>query len=420
MSILIAPPPNNKGLSKEEVINQLGNKMIKVIELFAGVGSQTTALNNIGVKHEVVGISEIDKFALKSYNAIHGDTPNFGDISKVFSLPKADLWTYSFPCQDISIAGKRKGLEKGTRSNLLYQVKRLLDISERPKYLLLENVKELVGKKFKASFDNWLETLSAMGYTNYWKVLNAKDYEIPQNRERVFCVSILGEHEPFEFPEEKELKIRLKDILEDEVDEKFYLSNKQINNFIKNGNGNCNPSGKGMNGNVNCKDISNTLTTNKGEGQKILVPTLDFVGGFGTNRIKDGKSLSRNFREGNRVYSSNGLSCCIKANGGNLGGASGLYQVEPKIIQKARGYNKGGAHKISPSITASSWQENNFLSYKFRIRRLTPKECWRLMGFRDEAFYKAEAVCSNSQLYKQAGNSIVVKVLESIFKNMFY
>ena len=157
-------------------------KPLRLVELFAGIGSQTQALKNIGVPHTVVGISEIDKYAITSYMAIHGETKNFGDICKIESLPAADLWTYSFPCQDISVAGKGAGIKEGTRSGLLFEVERLLNVANEqgtlPKYLLLENVKNLVGKKFRADFDSWLSFLSGLGYTNYWQVLNSKDYGI--------------------------------------------------------------------------------------------------------------------------------------------------------------------------------------------------------------------------------------------------
>ena len=200
---------------------------LRLIELFAGIGSQTQALTNIGVPHTVVAISEIDKYAIQSYEAIHGKVNNLGDIKRIKALPSADLWTYSFPCQDISVAGKGAGIKEGTRSGLLFEVERLLNIANEegtlPKYLLLENVKNLVSKKFKADFDRWLDFLSALGYTNYWQILNAKDYGIPQNRERVFCVSIRGEHSPYKFPEKQELKLRLRDMIDEVVDEKYYL-----------------------------------------------------------------------------------------------------------------------------------------------------------------------------------------------------
>ena len=168
--------------------------MLKVIELFAGIGSQHQALKNIKVEHEIVAISEIDKFCIQSYEALHGKVLNLGDICKIDELPKADLWTYSFPCQDISVAGKLAGIKDGTRSGLLYQVERLLlkakETNTLPKYLLLENVKNLVSKRFRADFEEWLRFLSELGYDNKWQVLNAKDYGIPQNRRRLFVVGI--------------------------------------------------------------------------------------------------------------------------------------------------------------------------------------------------------------------------------------
>lgn len=210
---------------------------LRLIELFAGIGSQTQALTNIGIAHKVVAISEIDKYAIQSYEAMHGIANNLGDIRKIEELPDADLWTYSFPCQDISVAGKGAGIKEGTRSGLLFEVERLLRVASEkgtlPKYLLLENVKNLVSKKFKADFDKWLDFLSELGYTNYWKVLNAKDYGIPQNRERVFCVSIRGKHEPFVFPKPKKLTIRLRDMIDETVDERFYLKESTIRSILR-------------------------------------------------------------------------------------------------------------------------------------------------------------------------------------------
>lgn len=209
---------------------------LRLIELFAGIGSQTQALTNIGIAHKVVAISEIDKYAIQSYEAMHGKANNLGDIRKIEELPDADLWTYSFPCQDISVAGKGAGIKEGTRSGLLFEVERLLRVASEkgtlPKYLLLENVKNLVSKKFNADFDKWLDFLAELGYTNYWKVLNAKDYGIPQNRERVFCVSIRGKHEPFVFPKPKKLTIRLRDMIDETVDERFYLKESTIRSIL--------------------------------------------------------------------------------------------------------------------------------------------------------------------------------------------
>ena len=423
--------------------------MLRVFEAFAGYGSQSIALRNLGIEYKVIAISEIDKYAIKAYEAIHGPANNLGDICKInpSDIPDHDLFTYSFPCQDLSVAGKQAGLGKGTRSGLLYECEKIIE-AKKPKYLLLENVKNLVGKKFKPQFDEWLKYLEGLGYTNYWQVLNAKNYGVPQNRERVFVISISGEHKSYEFPKPIPLDKCIADILEDEVDEKYYINKSfhstltTMQNKTKEPNilceGNINPSGKGMNGNVfNSRGISPTLTTNKGEGQKILIPQatkkgyiemdlpgvcdlsypnsktrrgrvqeggkvsptltatsqdicyiepkLDFVGGIGDKDwAGDGKKLSKNYPQGNRVYSSEGIACSQTSNGGGLGGPTGLYLTD------------------------------------YRIRKLTPRECFRLMGMRDDDIDKIQqAGISNTQQYKMAGNSIVVDVLEAIFRNLF-
>lgn len=174
---------------------------IKVFESFAGIGAQAAALRNIGVDYEVVGISEIFKPAIKAYELIHGPVNNFGDITKIdpTTLPYIDLFTYSFPCQDLSCAGLGKGINSETRSGLLWECKKIID-AKKPTYLLLENVKQLVGKKHIDDFNKWIAYLDSMGYNTYWKVLNAKDYGHAQNRERVYAVSILKEaDEGFDF-----------------------------------------------------------------------------------------------------------------------------------------------------------------------------------------------------------------------------
>lgn len=212
------------------------SKKLRVFEAFSGIGAQRKALERLGIEHDVVAISEIDKYAIKSYEAVHGKTNNLGDISKlkVGDIPDHDLFTYSFPCTDISGAGLRKGFDEGsgTRSALLWECKKVIE-GKKPKYLLMENVKALVSKKFKPTFDKWCEWLEGQGYTNYWQVLNARDYGIPQNRERVFMISILGVHEPYIFPEKQESHIRLKDVLEKEVDSKFYLKDDKVKQFLK-------------------------------------------------------------------------------------------------------------------------------------------------------------------------------------------
>lgn len=207
---------------------------IRVFEAFAGYGSQSMALRRLGIDFEVVGISEIDKYAIQAYMAVHGDTANYGDISKIdwSSVPDFDFLTYSFPCTDISTAGQQKGLAEGsrTRSSLLWECRKAIE-AKRPKYLLMENVKNLVSKKFTPYLKEWIIFLEGQGYSNYTKVLNAKDFGVSQNRERVFMVSILGEVS-FHFPKPFTLEKRLRDVLEKDVDESFYLSEKVVNTLL--------------------------------------------------------------------------------------------------------------------------------------------------------------------------------------------
>jgi len=558
---------------------------LRLIELFAGIGSQTQALTNIGVPHTVVGISEIDKYAIQSYKAMHGEVTNFGDIREIKSLPDADLWTYSFPCQDISVAGKGAGIKEGTRSGLLFEVERLLiTASEKgnlPKYLLLENVKNLVSKKFKADFDRWLYFLSSLGYTNYWQILNAKDFGIPQNRERVFCVSIRGEHEPFKFPEKRELKLRLRDMIDEVVDEKYYLKESTIRSIINSSfNSRRDSIRKG-------DDVAYTILARDFKGPQ-CVQVGEVVGGK-WDKMHD---ISR------RVYEPDGISPTVHCQqGGNtelkiaenfvLGGGKedpvivamrgrnpdnpsdrtkgapleqrleaneqGIcnslttVQKDNLVMEKKRGskeyvarrykefieekgyipemfvaYNKQEVADIAPTITGqcscpsgssavlkletddvkvlapNNWghkagdgtatrerretdivpalqanagqtqqsylkikvatkqgyekaEEGDYVNITFpssktkrgrvgkgiaqtltcgdgnaivtenvRIRKLTPRECLRLMGWNDEQIDKIAAVnVSATQQYRQAGNGIVVQVLEFIFKALF-
>lgn len=334
---------------------------MKVLSLFSGIGAFEKALDNLQIPYELAGFSEIDKYAVKSYCAIHGvdESMNLGDITKIDekALPKdIDLITYGFPCQDISLAGKQKGLfhDDGskTRSGLFFEALRIIEAT-KPKIAIAENVKNLTDKKFKEQFALVLESLNEAGYNNYWKVLNAKDYGIPQNRERVFIISIRKDIDKgYEFPEPFPLQLRLKDMLDAEADEKFYLSNNRTSGS---------PTEQRLE--PNTKGLCNTLTTVQ-KDNLVAEPV---------NPMPDG--TCRTIK--NQYYKTS------QANYERTGSMG------------ATGVNTG-----------------------LRIRKLTPKECFRLMGFDDEDFYKAEAVNSNTQLYKQAGNSIVVDVLEAIFTNL--
>jgi DNA (cytosine-5)-methyltransferase 1 len=219
------------------------DKPIRLIELFAGIGSQAKALERLGLQFEHYRICEFDKYAVCAYNAIHGTDFEPSDITKLkgdeLGICDTDdfcyIMTYSFPCQDLSKAGKGRGMGKnsGTRSGLLWEVERLLDeVDELPQVLLMENVPDVIGTKNAKHFYLWLEKLESLGYHNYYRVLNAKDYTIPQNRERCFMVSILGDYF-YEFPEGVTLKLRLKDMLEENVPEKYYISRKAADGLMR-------------------------------------------------------------------------------------------------------------------------------------------------------------------------------------------
>ncbi len=209
---------------------------LRVFTAFSGYDSQCIALRNIGVPFDLVGWSEIDKYAIQAHDAIFPEYKdrNFGDISKIQwgGVPDFQLFTYSFPCTDISNAGQQQGLAEGsgTRSSLLWECRKAI-VAKHPKYLLMENVKNLVSDKFLPYFKAWLDFLTHEGYTNYAQVLNAKDYGVPQNRERIFVVSILGD-EWYNFPKPFPLEKRLIDILEPEVDGKYYISDEKVLEFL--------------------------------------------------------------------------------------------------------------------------------------------------------------------------------------------
>lgn len=212
---------------------------IRVFEAFAGYGSQAMACKRLQadfpgeVRFEFVGTSEIEPAAIKAYRAIHGDTPCFGDISKIdwASVPDFDLFTYSFPCTDISNAGRQEGFTEGsgTRSSLLWECRRAIT-AKRPRWLLMENVKALTQRKFMPEFRRWIDWLASEGYTSHWQVLNAKDYLVPQNRERVFMVSALDDDFRYSFPAPMPLTRCVEDYMEpaEAVGEEYYISQERV------------------------------------------------------------------------------------------------------------------------------------------------------------------------------------------------
>ena len=509
------------------------NKM-KVFEAFSGYGSQSISLRDCGIEHEVIGISEIEPDAIIAYGAIRFDINklhtdkthdemrkelmdknvgkdfktgkskiprmkkdklemlykfdkainNFGDISiiKPNDLPDFDYMTYSFPCTDISVSGKMEGIEKGkTRSGLLYECEKVIE-TKRPKYLLMENVKNLVGKKFRKQFDEWCKYLESLGYTNYhnnYKCLNAKDFQIAQNRERIFMFSVLGEHNEFKFPQGEKLTKRLKDFLEENVDDKYYLSEEIQKRFkqTKKDDGKNNIIGttapefrtigqrdlvysqEGTMGALVATDykqpkqiieksdrLGGCFDDEKGKHQagsvwnkEGLCPTLDTMqGGYRqplvidenvnvlvTHRDEEPKIIvegNTNLSNHNatRVLSTEGISCTIMENHGKV-----VQILEHNIICEQRSdeglrFFKGNICGTIRTINSGGDKRVIETEPNFRIRKLTPKECLRLMGLSDEDITKMQSVgLSDSALYKLAGNSIVKQCLDALHINMF-
>ena len=230
---------------------------LKVLELFGGIGACTTALKRLGIDYEVVDYVEIDKYAVASYNAINGTNFEPQDITTWNKDIEVDLIMHGSPCRDFSLAGKQAGGDEGsgTRSSLMYETLRIVN-KLKPKYVIWENVKNLISKKHKHNFDKYVDIMNEGGYETYYQVLNSKDYGIPQNRERVFTISI----RKYEFPEKQELKYKLKDFLEKEVDEKYYLSDKMKKVLLAD-SGNWQISEKKYEIN---RDISRTINTREG------------------------------------------------------------------------------------------------------------------------------------------------------------
>lgn len=342
---------------------------MKLLSLFSGIGAFEKAMKNQDIPFELVGYSEIDKYAAKSYSEVHGvpESMNLGDIQKIdeTSLPQVDFITYGFPCQDISKAGHTKGFfddtGKKTRSGLFFDALRIIKYCQ-PKVAIAENVKNLVGKTFKEEFEIVLQSLDEAGYNNYWKVLKASDFGVPQKRERVFIVSIRKDvdHQVFQFPEPFPLDCCLEDYLEKDVDEKFFLSNEQVQKFL--------------NSNYHLEQ----------------------------DRIQDIGGVCNSLRA--RDYKS---PLCVRI--GNI------YNDSYGGSYAGNVYAKEG---IAPALTTAQGGGRQLMIVdNQRVRKLSPVEYWKLMGFDREDALKCS--CSNTQLYKQAGNSIVVDVCEEILCNLF-
>ena len=453
--------------------------MIKILSLFSGIGAFERACRRIGLDWELVNYCEIDRWASLSYSMVNqcSESLNLRDVRTVTAETvrdqHVDLITYGFPCQDISIAGKQQGFVndcgESTRSGLFFEALRIIK-ELRPRYAIAENVKALTSTKFKTEFATVLSSLEEAGYNNYWSVLNAKDYGIPQNRERVFIVSIRSDVDEgdFQFPDKEPLVLRLRDMLEpaESVDEKYYLSTERegVRRLIAELESRYNiPAAVKIGGApVLCqigniaKDPNREHIQDRIYDPSGLAPTLNTVGG-GNLEPKITIDGTIGPHETDRITNKDGMVQTLKATD---------YKNPPKIVidgltrdtqkQKARVFNPSG---LAASLIATDYKEPPQISiigqlkggekgrvvdrdgigytltateYKdplkiaepgntrtVRIRKLTPRECWRLMGFMDEEFDRVHGI-SNSQLYKQAGNSIVVNVLSALLSQLFY
>lgn len=466
---------------------------IRIFDIFAGIGALHQSLKELGVPVRVTNLSEVDIDATISYAAGHIDNfkdlefeypsveemrqwlidrnigysfeknkssvprmkveklklaykanvllNNLGDISKIDydEIEDFDLMNMSFPCTDLSNAGQQRGMrnEDGTptRSGLyVYSIKAVR--AKKPKYVMIENVKALIQKKFIEDFYSVINELEECGYNCYYPTkedkkgvkpicLNSKDFGIPQNRERIFVIAIRKDIDTktFEFPVGRDYGIRLKDVLEDQVDEKYYLS-PEIQNKISNWKAYQRPF-------ENVLGENSTSPTIKARGAGEYHSGMVLVGeGLKdkTNLENDKIICEQRSDEGLRFFKDNicGTLRTIDACGDKRvienGAIRGRYNENGKIEQQLELRNDGVTNTLTTvekdNVIVKNVSFNN--KSEIRIRKLTPLECWRLMGFRDEAFYKAQELgISDSQLYKQAGNSIVVNCLYYIFKNLF-
>lgn len=402
-------------------------KPIRLIELFAGYGSQAMALERIGAKFEHYRAVEFDKYAIASYNAVHSTdfppldiTQTHADDLNICNTEKyCYLMTYSFPCTDLSPAGKQAGMKKGsgTRSGLLWEVERILrEIKESggelPQILFMENVPQVHAEANKADFQKWIDFLIGIGYVSYWQDLNAKDYGVAQNRNRCFMFSFIGEYN-YRFPSPKPLTKRISDYLEESVGERFYVSDKALKGFAEHAK---KQKENGNSFHAVVRDDDSIAATIKSryykDGSDCLIKCVGRI-----NSSQDGK-----------VVDPEGIALTQTAGHYNV-----MKIVEPTIVAM-RGRNPDNPSDRTPgspteqrlepntqgvcnSLTTVQ-KDNLVMENQYRIRKLTPRECGRLMGVSDEDISKMAAVNSNTQLYKQFGNSIVVDVMCAMFRNL--
>jgi len=364
-------------------------KPVRLIELFAGIGSQAKALELLGVDFEHWKVCEFDDYAMKSYNAVHNTNFKTSDIQ---NLTASDLeikdkdkyeyiMTYSYPCTDISIAGKKEGMERnsGTRSSLLWEVERLLKEcgDNKPQILLMENVRECHNGKNAPLFFEWTSFLRSIGYKNFYTDMDAKNYGIPQTRKRCFMLSILDENAYYEFPQACDLNYSVKEFLKDKVDKKYYVKEETALPLIK-----------------------------KMEKECPSATIIDDTYGFDNSEVRFFPNVCPTLRAAKA-----NLKCIVAMRGRN---SDSLNQTPGTSTEQRLEKNKTNCCN-----TITTVQKDNLIFENKQLRTLTPKEVWRLFGFEDKDVEKASEFVPDTQLYKQGGNCIVVNCLVAILGQLF-
>lgn len=372
---------------------------------FSGIGAPEMALKYLGIDFKSIFACEIDKYARQSFEQLHNPKTFYNDISarNHKEVEQLDLYVAGFPCQSFSMAGKRKGFEE-TRGTLFFNVAEFIK-ENQPKTFILENVKGLLSHDKGRTFQTIVDVLSngggtqngqislemfedGLGYHIYWKVLNTKNYGIPQNRERIFIVGF-KDFRDFNFPKEMPLDLKLGDILQDNLKSKYFLSEKAKNKIKRHKN-------KSTNNDISACIHAGYYKQGGRDQQYIKVDNKYYLSDKVVKRIED--NLKDKDKENNN------------------------YQIRTHYLGGRKGDNKkGGTGHLSKTDGTSYCLDtgnSQAIENNNKIRRLTPLECWRLQGFKDEDFFSVKNV-SDTQLYKQAGNSITVNVLMEIFKKIY-
>ena len=401
--------------------------MIKVGTDFSGVGSPETALIRLGIEHQIEFACDIDKYARTSYQALHNPKQMFEDITtRPVDFPQLDLYVAGFPCQSFSIAGKRKGFECPTNGTLFYTLSEFIKINQ-PKCFILENVKGLVnhdnGKTFQIIKDKlsgsggsvnnqmYLTDIDGLGYHIHYKVLNTKDFGLPQNRERIFIVGFKDARQ-FSFPVGEPLKIRLKDILEKNPNPKYILSDKMIERLTRLQKNKSSFAKEFTD--VNKKDISNCLTANYSKQSSDCEYIIHSTHTRSSNRPS--VQNNKNADGSGHLSKSDGTTYCLDTQNSQAVEWIGDYRNDEGLRKRK--------NNIVPCLTTRRHSESDISTMppiikQNKIRRLTPLECFRLQGFTDEEHSACQEVQSDTQLYKQMGNTISVPVIQAILKNIY-